>query len=234
LLSHALHDLFLRRIAGAGRYVVDRLADRAGATVNSWYYLALFQDGWAGAYLGMCCGASHHNMPCRFNLLPTRPCRSLTVCALWLLRSQDINEPGPFSDRVVGCDGGFSHAPEAALFPAPISGFDAAPLGDITQNLQHFVACECDNHPLLPAKPHRVPVADTLMVIMHRCTRSGMHPAAAERFNRHPRVELGQPDKGQSHRTRWLLPVTHTSVNTVERRARRPRTGLHPDFTTVN
>jgi hypothetical protein len=47
---------------------------------------------------------------------------------------------GPFPERIVGCAGGFHHAPEAAFYPAPISSWDAVPLGDITQVLQHFVA----------------------------------------------------------------------------------------------
>ena len=93
-------------------------------------------DDWAGAYRDLTSHKSPQNAQSRF----AQEALSLTVCALRLLRLQDINEPGPFPDRVVGCDGGFSHAPEAALFPAPISGFDTALLGDITQNLQHFVA----------------------------------------------------------------------------------------------
>ena len=56
----------------------------------------------------------------------------------WMI-GRDVNVPGPFPSRVVGCDGGFSHAPEAALFPAVISNEGPA-YGDITRFLQHFVA----------------------------------------------------------------------------------------------
>jgi hypothetical protein len=66
----------------------------------------------------------------------------------WMI-GRDINVPGPFPSRVVGCPGGFTHAPEVALFPAPISHeFAGAPsnpaYGDITQILQHFVPLSCE------------------------------------------------------------------------------------------
>ena len=56
----------------------------------------------------------------------------------WMI-GRDVNVPDPFPSRIVGCEGGFAHALEAALFPAVISNEGPA-FGDITQILQHFVA----------------------------------------------------------------------------------------------
>lgn len=57
----------------------------------------------------------------------------------WMI-GRDINVPGPFPERIVGCEGGFHHAVDVALYPAPISSWDSVELADVTQVLQHFVA----------------------------------------------------------------------------------------------
>ena len=56
----------------------------------------------------------------------------------WMI-GRDVNIPGPFPQRIVGCDGGFGHAPRVAMYPAVLSG-EGAVVGDTTQILQHFVA----------------------------------------------------------------------------------------------
>ena len=52
---------------------------------------------------------------------------------------RDVNVPGPFPDRIVGCDKGFGHATQVAMYPAVITG-EGPSYHDTTQVLQHFVA----------------------------------------------------------------------------------------------
>ena len=57
----------------------------------------------------------------------------------WMI-GRDIDVPWPFPDRIVGCEGGFHHATDVALYPSPISSYHAVQVGDMTQVLHHFVA----------------------------------------------------------------------------------------------